>query len=153
MMWLAWRQFRMQLLVAVGLLALLAIYVLSTGPHIALVFAATARACHDTCNPLNTSDANLTRLLPELNDLVQLTPALIGMFWGAPFLAREVESGSIRLMFTQGISRTRWLVSKVLVVALASAVAGGLVSLMINWWAGPWDHYNYLPFGTFDVRN
>ena len=153
MTWLAWRQFRSQLAVASGLLALLAIYVLSTGPHIAHVFAATALACHETCNPVNTGAANLTKLIPEFNDLVQLTPVLIGMFFGAPLVTREMESGSVQLFLTQSISRARWLGSKILVVALGSVVVGGLTSLMVTWWASPWDHYNHLPFGTFDLRD
>jgi ABC-2 family transporter protein len=134
-------------------LALLAAYVLTTGPHIANVFATTARQCHDTCNPLNTGDAKLTQFLPEMNNLLQLIPALIGIFWGAPLVAREIESGSIRLFLTQSVSRSRWLGSKLLLVALGSVIVGGLASLMITWWAGPWDHYNNLPFGTFNVRN
>jgi ABC-type transport system involved in multi-copper enzyme maturation permease subunit len=151
--WLAWRQFRTQLVVAVIFLALLAAYVLSTGPHIAHVFALTARNCHSTCNPVNTNDSKLTQYLPEMNNLMQLIPALIGMFWGAPLVAREIDSGSIRLFLTQSVSRTRWLSSKLLIIALATVIVAGLSSLMITWWAGPWDHYNNLPFGTFNVRN
>lgn len=152
---LAWRQFRAQLAIAACLLALLAIYVLSTGPHIAHIFAITARACHDgnSCNPVNSSAAKLTKLLPELNDLVQLTPALIGMFFGAPLVVREIESGSIQLFLAQSVSRARWLGSKILVVSLGSAIVGGLTSLMVTWWASPWDHYNHLPFGAFNVRD
>jgi ABC-type transport system involved in multi-copper enzyme maturation permease subunit len=102
---------------------------------------------------VNTKAANLTKLIPEFNDLVQLTPALIGMFFGAPLVAREMESGSIQLFLTQSVSRARWLGSKILVVSLGSAVVGGLTSLMVTWWASPWDHYNHLPFGTFDLRD
>jgi hypothetical protein len=153
--WLTWRQFRAQALGATGLLALLAVYVVLTGPHISHVFNSYVRNCHpiNTCNPIYGRHAKLTKLLPEFDDLVTLTPALIGTFWGAPLVAREIESGSIRLVFTQSISRTRWLGSKLIVVGVASAVVGGLVSLMISWWARAWDHYNGLPFGTFDTRD
>jgi ABC-type transport system involved in multi-copper enzyme maturation permease subunit len=156
MMWLTWRQFRVQALVATCLLALLAIYTLITGPHISHVFNAYARHClaGETCNPLNNhKNAALTKLIPEMNDLVTLVPVLIGMFWGAPLVAREVESGSIRLVFVQGISRSQWLRTKLLGIGFASVVVAGLVSLMVTWWAATWDHYNYLPFGTFNERN
>jgi hypothetical protein len=156
MTWLTWRQFRVQAMVATGLLVLLAIYVIITGPHISHVFNAFARHCSPGlhCDPLgNVKVAALTKLIPELGDLVTVTSALIGMFWGAPLVAREIESGSIRLMFTQSVSRTQWLRSKILIVGLASAVASGLVSLMVTWWARAWDHYNDLPFGTFNTRD
>jgi hypothetical protein len=156
MTWLTWRQFRGQALVGAGLLALLAIYVLLTGPHIAHAFNSYVRNCHpkNTCNPVTSIRmGRLTKFLPEFDDLVTLTPALIGMFWGAPLVAREMESGGIRLVFTQSVSRARWLRSKLLVVGVAAAIAGGLVSLMISSWARAWDHYNGLPFGTFDTRD
>jgi ABC-type transport system involved in multi-copper enzyme maturation permease subunit len=156
MMWLTWRQFRVQALVAFCLLVLLAIYTMITGPHISHVFDAFARHCSNgqQCNPLNDNkDAALTKLLPELNDLVDLAPALVGTFWGAPLVAREIESGAIRLVFTQSISRSQWLRAKLLVVGFASAVVVGLVSLMVTWWAAAWDHFNYLPFGTFNERD
>jgi ABC-type transport system involved in multi-copper enzyme maturation permease subunit len=156
MTWLTWRQFRVQALVAIGLLAVLAIYVLFTGPHISHVFNSYAANCHpkNTCNPVMSNRVGkLKKLLPEFDDLVTLAPALIGMFWGAPLVAREVESGAIRLVFTQSVSRAQWLRSKLLVVGAGAAVAGGVVSLTISWWARAWDHYNSLPFGTFDTRD
>jgi ABC-type transport system involved in multi-copper enzyme maturation permease subunit len=134
----------------------LAAYAVMTGPHIAHVFNAYAHHCstRESCNPLNNrKDAALTKLIPEMGDLVSLAPALIGMFWGAPLVAREIESGAIRLVFTQSVSRSQWLRVKLLVVGLASAVVAGLVSLIVTWWSAAWDHYNYLPYGTFNERD
>ena len=34
------------------------------------------------------------------------------MFWGAPLLAREFETGTFRLAWTQSVTRTRWLAVK-----------------------------------------
>jgi hypothetical protein len=48
-----------------------------------------------------------------LDLLVVVTPGLIGMFWGAPLVAREFETGTFRLAWTQGITRTRWLAVKI----------------------------------------
>jgi hypothetical protein len=31
------------------------------------------------------------------------------MFWGAPLVAGELESGTFRLAWTQDVSRVRWL--------------------------------------------
>jgi ABC-type transport system involved in multi-copper enzyme maturation permease subunit len=89
-----------------------------------------------------------------MNDANQLVPVLIGMFWGAPLVAREIESGSMRLVLMQSISRTLWLSTRLLIGALGSAVFAGVTSLLVTWWARPWDHYNGgMDFGVFDVRD
>ena len=53
-----------------------------------------------------------------------LLPALVGMFVGAPLLARELEHGTHRLAWTQSVTRRRWLLSKTLLLALAITVGG-----------------------------
>ena len=40
------------------------------------------------------------------------------------------------------MSRIRWLLVKLGLVGLASAVAGGLLSLMFTWWSSPLDKVN-----------
>ncbi len=67
-------------------------------------------------------------------------PALLGMFWGAPLIARELESGTYRLAWTQGVTRSRWVLTKLAVVGGASMVAAGLMSWMLTWWASPCRH-------------
>ncbi len=53
--------------------------------------------------------------------------------------ARELETGTFRLAWTQSVSRLRWLLVKLGLVGLASAVVGGLLSLMVSWWFSPID--------------
>jgi hypothetical protein len=79
--------------------------------------------------------------------LLLLTPAVIGIFWGAPLIAREVESGTFRLAWNQSVTRTRWLAVKLAAVGLASVAAAGLLSLMLTWWAGPIDRAAVLANG------
>ena len=40
--------------------------------------------------------------------LFTFVPLVIGMFWGAPTIAREIEDDTISLVWTQGMSRRRW---------------------------------------------
>jgi hypothetical protein len=65
-----------------------------------------------------------------------------------PLIAREFETGTFRLVWTQGITRTRWLAVKLGIVGLAAVAAGELFSLMLNWWAGPIHKASpdYIPF-------
>ena len=70
---------------------------------------------------------------------VLLTPAIIGLFWGAPLITRELETGTFRLAWNQSVTRTRWMAVKLGLIGLAAMAATGLFSLMITWWADPID--------------
>ena len=68
---------------------------------------------------------------------ILLAPAITGVFWGAPLIARELETGTDRLTWNQSVTRTRWLAVKLaLVGAAAMAVTEGF-SLLQAWWAAP----------------
>jgi hypothetical protein len=71
--------------------------------------------------------------------VMYLVPALIGIFWGAPLIARELETGTHRLAWNQSVSRTRWTAIKLTLVGLSAVATAGLLSLMIGWWASPMD--------------
>jgi ABC-type transport system involved in multi-copper enzyme maturation permease subunit len=140
MTWLTWRQFRTQTIVASAALAVLAIALVITGPQLSHTFETTVLGCraHRDCtgaiNAFQGQDVylqDLTRLL------MYVVPAVIGVFWGAPLLGRELETGTYRLAWTQGVSRGRWMAVKLTVVGLASVAAAGLLALMVTWWSSP----------------
>ena len=62
-----------------------------------------------------------------LGVLVITVPAILGMFCGAPLVARELEEGTFRLAWTQSVTRTRWLTLRLAVGALASMALAGLL--------------------------
>ena len=68
-----------------------------------------------------------------------LMPAIIGMFWGAPLISRELEGGTYRLAWSQSVTRSRWLAVKLGLLGLAAMAVAGLFSLVITWWASPLD--------------
>ena len=49
---------------------------------------------------------------------------VVGVFWGAPMIARELEAGTSRLVWTQSVTRTRWLATKLGVAGFGAAVVG-----------------------------
>jgi hypothetical protein len=59
------------------------------------------------------------------------------MFWGAPLAAREFETGTYRLVWTQGITRVRWLAAKLAIAGAAAIAASELFTLMVAWWSSP----------------
>lgn len=148
MMWLTWRQARTQTLVTAGLVAVFAILLLATGPHLVTLYRDSSfAACHHNCSQdasnflsqlATNTQYHLIYLLGAL--LLVLLPVVIGLFWGAPLIAREVESGSYRLAWNQTVTRERWLAVKLGILGLASLAAAGVLSLILGWWASPIDH-------------
>jgi hypothetical protein len=66
-------------------------------------------------------------------------PVLIGVFLGAPLLAREIEAGTFRFAWTQQAGRTRWLLVNLLLLGLAVIVICVLVGALATWWLHPFD--------------
>jgi hypothetical protein len=142
MIWVAWRQFRTQALVTLALLAALAVLVIVTGLHLRDVYNSLGGAhcgARGDCGALVDKDTTLPDLLgPALLAI----PALLGMFWGAPLLARELESGTYRLAWTQTVTRRRWLSVRIALVGVAVLAVAGLASWLVSWWFAPLDAVN-----------
>jgi hypothetical protein len=158
MIWLAWRQFCLQAAVALGVLAALAVVMLVTGLDLRHLYdtsgIATCRAHGDCATAKSIFLSHYTVLRDLLGPVLLAVPLLIGIFWGAPLLARELESGTYRLAWTQSITRTRWLAVKIAVVGLVSIAVTELLSLMVTWWFSPIDRVNMNRFAlsVFDER-
>ena len=45
--------------------------------------------------------------------LTLVVPVLVGLFWGAPLVAAELETGTSQFAWMQSITRRRWLTVKV----------------------------------------
>lgn len=150
-------QFRLQAIFAAGILAVVAIVMAVTGPHLVSLYRVVLTcSAHNDCsaatNALKNADGPLAVFL---SFLLLVVPAIAGMFWGAPLVAREFETGTYRLAWTQGVTRTRWIATKLGVVALAAIVVTGLLSVMVTWWSSPIDTVTGNPFDPlfFGVRD
>ncbi len=130
MTWLTWRQLRAQASsVYAGVLAL-AIVLAVTGPHLAHLSSA------DVSDQLKHSSL---RLFYAGIVVLAVVPSVIGAFWGAPLVARELEAGTHRLVWNQSVTRSRWLLVKIGITTLVAAAAVGVLSLAITWWSAPLD--------------
>ena len=148
----SWRQFRTQAVIGGAGLVVLGIILLITGPHLVSIYDSALAQCRasggassDCNNPVVSTYSKLQVLATAL---VLIVPVVIGMFWGAPLIARELETGTFRLAWTQSVSRMRWLLVKLGLVGLASAAVGGLLSLMVTWWFSPIDKVTQGRFGA-----
>ena len=134
------RQFRTSALIAFGLLALVAVVLAITHPGVVQTYAATIRPCRRTLCPPPANLLAQYQVLRPLSVLVTLLPALIGIFWGAPLVARELETGTYRMVLTQSVGRVHWFAVKLGIVGLVSIALAGLFSWAVTWWMSPFDH-------------
>jgi hypothetical protein len=171
MTWLVWRQHRRQLLVTLLSLAAMAAVLLPTGRQVHAAFADTGLDdCLRKLGPnefidnVPGSDAGCGRSANRFNALYRgyltypvllvLLPLLVGLFFGAPLVAREVEHHTHRLVWTQGVSRLRWAAAKFGLVGGAALVFAAAYALLASWWVYPLARANSARFEplAFDLQ-
>ncbi len=127
-----------------------------TGPHLANLAAASTAACtaHGDCaSAIAGLLAHDAKLRLWLGAVVLIAPCVVGVFWGAPLVARELETGTHRLAWTQSVTRGRWMWAKLAVVGTASVAVVGLLSLTVTLWAHPLDRVDTTLWTYFDQRD
>ena len=132
MIWLTWRQCRTQFLAVYGLVAAACVWLAITGP-------ALARLARRHENVYDLLTANDRLLFNGGIAALAVAPAVIGIFWGAPLVARELETGTHRLAWNQSVTRGHWLAAKLAFSVVATALAVGILTTAITWWAHPID--------------
>lgn len=144
MIWFTWRQFRSQTVIAAAALAAFGVLLLVTARIITDLYADVA-ACQSDCAGVVTtflarfrSSAAFPTYLTALGAAYAL-PALLGIFWGAPLVARELETGTHRLAWNQSVTRTRWLAVKLTAGCAIAATSTGLLSWAVTVWSQPVD--------------
>src|SRR3954454_344255 len=134
MTWLTWRQFRASSFVLLGAVTAAVALLLLTRHQLVALSRANGASFLDAFG----NDHAKSTIFYASTAVVYVLPAVVGIFWGAPMVSRELEAGTSRLVWTQSITRTRWLATK-LGVAGAGAVVVGLFGLALTVWCGPLD--------------
>jgi hypothetical protein len=147
MTWLTWRQFRAQIITTAAFIAVFGVVLLVSGLNVAHSYS---NAGVGSCHGAGPCSLAATAFIDQLkrggsSDLVfyagifivYLAPALMGIFWGAPLVARELETGTFRLAWNQSVSRSEWVAAKLGLIGLAAMATAGLLSLLTGWWASP----------------
>jgi hypothetical protein len=159
MAWVTWRQHRITLTGVAVFLGAFALYLWLTGLQVHHAYGA-ATACHPAgslaCGEMisNFNDSYGARA-EVIAALLQVLPALIGAFVGAPVLARELETGTFRYAWTLAFGRTRWTLAKLVPLAITVAAAAGAFSVLLSWYYGPFfadGNQTALAPTVFDLR-
>jgi len=157
--WLTWRQHRQQALAGAIGLGLLALVLFVTHVGMAGTFNSTGLAsCLSNpgrdCGALAETFDQHYRGLQFLAALFLVIPLLVGLFWGAPFVARELEQGTYRLVWTQSVTRRRWFSTKFAAVAGAALLGATAYAALVTWWTQMFVRIHASRFnpGFFDIR-
>jgi len=140
MVWVTWRQHRSALTGVAVLFVAIAVCLWVAGLHLHHAYAA-AIACHPAssfaCSNLVNTFNGMYGFLAN-GFILQVVPALVGAFLGAPVLARELESGTFRFAWTQGFGRWRWTLVKVVALGVVVTAAAGAISVLFSWYYQPY---------------
>jgi hypothetical protein len=137
MSWLVWRQYRAQGAIAAALLAAAAAVILADGLAIASRWHSILVRCSGNSTCLQQQPALVNGVVSDLPYISLIVPAVLGMLWGAPLVAHELESRTSDFAWTQSVTRTRWLTVKAGWLLLAAAACGGAITALTTWWYGP----------------
>ena len=142
--WVTWRQHRVALIGALLVLGGIGAFLIVDGlamHHAFRQFGLTScgNLFTDACQvQLDLFRQHYRGTVDSLPQFLTLLPGLLGAFVGGPLVARELESGTYRFAWTQGRSRVRWIIVKlVILAAVLTALAFGF-SVLFTWWYGPW---------------
>jgi ABC-type transport system involved in multi-copper enzyme maturation permease subunit len=152
----AWLQSRTQTLTTLAALAVVAVVAAVTGVQLSHLYHSLVAPCAATgdCGlAAGRFHAHYTWLQNGFELVLRLAPAIVGIFWGAPLVARELETGTYRLAWTQGVTRCRWLTTRLLLVGASAVAAAGLLTLITTWWFRAVDAVGTNQWDVFDRRD
>lgn len=152
MAWLSWRQQRTETLLVAGLLALLAALAIPAALHSAALYthdgiaACLGRQTNACTEAIASFSSNQGVLGGLVTGWINLLLGLVGVALAAP-LVLDLEHGTATFAWTQGVTRTRWLATRLGVAVLTALLAGGAYTLLLGWYRAPMDRV----FGHFDA--
>jgi hypothetical protein len=154
MTWLVWRQYRATAAISTAALAALAAVILVDGFQIASRWHAILVACAGNSGCRQQQPDLVNGVVSDLPYVCLIVPVVLGMLWGAPLVASELEARTSDFAWTQSVTRTRWLAVKAGWLLLAAVACGGAVSALATWWSGPINAESSTAFtpGQFDVQ-
>ncbi|HEY6495089.1 MAG TPA: hypothetical protein VIZ43_17570 [Trebonia sp.] len=163
MAWVTWRQQRATLISVPAVLAAAAVVLVIFGLKVHHDYAALVNcpldpgrqssACAGLFAHFNSSDWPLAN---ALSILMQFAPVLLGAFAGAPLLARELETGTFRYAWTQGLRRERQAIAKLALLGVVLAVLAWAFGELFSWFFQPFLYVEQLnqmaTESVFDTR-
>ncbi|HSX17369.1 MAG TPA: ABC transporter permease subunit [Patescibacteria group bacterium] len=143
MNWFTWRLHRKQFMIFGVLLALSAALLIPTGIHFWHAYQSALQTCVQNPATPSCSDLPGSLMQSQVDVLIRTTvfaiglgtPLLLGLFLGSPLIAKEYEEGTNKLVWTQSVSRRKWLTTQLAWALMFAALYGLAVTLLTTWWS------------------
>jgi hypothetical protein len=131
---MSWRQHRLELVLIATLGLCLTGAMAMANVQMRAAFMEVLKTCDNDSGQLCVStsvnfSSQFGTMATAFEAAMLALPGLAGMFIGAPLMAREFEQGTARLVWTQGITRRRWLATKLGVILAVAVVATGALGI------------------------
>jgi hypothetical protein len=155
MSYVIWRLHRTHLRAATAGFAALAALLVVTGLNMASTYDAAISSCGTTrsCSQLSSTLFQNDAVLVTLVSGTMILPALLGVLWGAPMLAGEFEAGTQDLIWTQSVTRRRWMATNIGWAIAVATVWGAALTSLVSWWRIPENGlFDRMSPGAFDIQ-
>jgi hypothetical protein len=157
MIWLTWRQHRLEglitALVVVAVTSLVGTLVVAAQPLLDQIEHVCPIVVDDSCGrALIAFNARFGMFQQPLTLAFVVLPALSGIFIGAPLLAREFEQRTDEMVWTQGVTPTRWIFIKVAILGSATMAMSGILAVAGHEWSTAVPDGSYNQWFAFDVQ-
>jgi hypothetical protein len=144
MTWVAWRQQRPATLAAAALLAVAGLILVVSGWQVTASardsgLAACVAADRDCQVLIDAFTSRYGPILEPVSLLGALLPVALGLLFGGPLLARELEQGTHRLAWTQSVTRSRWLAAQLTMATAVLIAIAAAAAVLLTWWWGRFD--------------
>jgi ABC-type transport system involved in multi-copper enzyme maturation permease subunit len=138
-----WLRQRTSIVVLIGIALVAAVIIVFAREGIQSDFARSVRClpsgigagCGNIFNAMSSQTTELTGV--EMT--AHLLPLLVGVFIGAPFVAREFESGTFKFTWTQGVGRIRYVMGTLVLLSVAVTLVAVAIGLLLGWYAHPFE--------------
>ncbi len=156
MIWATWRMHRSIFIASIAAAIALAVWLAITGGmeehawtiftshHCSLNYPGSSAICMSSLSGADSFSTVNAALCGAL-------PALLGLVLGVPLVAGEIQQRTNRLAWTQSITRTRWLLTKIGVGALFTAAIVGALAPLFWWWTDAAQRSSHIQPANFDI--
>jgi hypothetical protein len=159
MLWVTWRPHRGLLIIVPAVFAAVVAFMLITGQKIHHDYAILT-ACHPAASPacvqlnnyFNSTDWHYGN---GIHVALLAAPVLLALFAGPPVVARELENGTFRYAWTQGIGRVRWTIAKLIFLGSLVTILAFAASQLFTWFFAPFlaeENLTVLTSPVFETR-
>ncbi|MGW0788535.1 hypothetical protein ACWD04_09810 [Streptomyces sp. NPDC002911] len=91
------------------------------------------RSCHQPVRDYMDTIFALSQVFDYAAQALRALPLLISMFVAGPMIARELESGTFKVSWTQSVSPARWLAAKLAVPATLLLAGVSVLTAVLAW--------------------